>query len=185
MTHGGGTEMAEDETASQSPLEKGWKRFTRVFSTTNEGGAEMAQDRKQILDMLAEGKIKVDEAERLLTATEETGGRSTETADVTPARKPKYLRVLVTPPEAGGDSDTPVVNVRVPLNIIRAGIKLKALIPPEAGDKVNEALASKGINMDLRNVKDEDVEELINALSELEVDVQEPGGAKIVRVYVE
>jgi len=191
MTHGGGTEMAEDETASQSPLEKGWRRFTRVFSTTNEGGAEMAQDRKQILDMLAEGKINVDEAERLLTATAEITGRtgvyssSTETPDVTRTRKAKYLRVLVTPPEAGGDSDTPVVNVRVPLNIIRAGIKLKALIPPEAGDKVNEALASKGINMDLRNIKDEDIEELINALSELEVDVQEPGGAKVVRVYVE
>ena len=179
--------MAEDETASQSPLEKGWKRFTRVFAATNEGGAEMAQDRKQILDMLAAGKISVDEAERLLTATGETAGRSTGTAEVTRTGKPKYLRVTVTPPESQGGTGEAVVNVRVPLNIIRAGIKLKALIPPEAGDKVNEALASKGINLDVRNVKDEDIEELIDALSDLQVDVQEPGpgGAKVVRVFVE
>lgn len=145
----------------------------------------MAQDRKQILDMLAAGKINVDEAERLLTATEETTGRSTETADVTRTRKAKYLRVTVTPPESEGGTGTPVVNVRVPLNLIRAGIKLKALIPAEAGDKVNEALASKGINLDIRNVKDEDIEELIDALSDLEVDVSDEQGARVVRVYVE
>lgn len=145
----------------------------------------MAQSRKQILDMLAEGKINVDEAERLLKATDDTGGNDSGTPGVTSTRKPKYLRVTVTPPESEGGKGTPVVNVRVPLNLMRAGIKLKALLPPEAGSKIDEAMKSKGINLDIRSIKDEDIEELIDALSDLEVEVNDEHGAKIVRVYVE
>ena len=176
--------MTETEITDSSGSWKVWKKFTRILSSNeNKGGTKMVQSRKQILDMLAEGKINVDEAERLMKATDDSAGGATETPVVTSARKPKYLRVLVTPPEAG--TGTPVVNVRVPLNLIRAGIKLTALIPPEASTKIDEAMRSKGLNMDLRNIKSEDMEELIEALSDLEVEVNDEHGAKVVRVYVE
>ena len=51
-------------------------------------------------------------------------------------------------------------------------------------DKVNDALREKGINFDVRSVKPEDLEELIDALSELEVDVSSAKGEK-VKVFVE
>jgi hypothetical protein len=62
-------------------------------------------------------------------------------------------------------------------------MKLTSLIPGNASNKVNEALREKGIDFDLRNLKTEDLEELVDALSELEVDVQD--GKEKVRVYVE
>ena len=69
------------------------------------------------------------------------------------------------------------------MNLIRAGMKLTALIPPHAADKVNDALKEKGVNLDLRNLKMDDIEELVQALSDLEVDVQ--SGKEKVHVYVE
>jgi hypothetical protein len=72
----------------------------------------------------------------------------------------------------------------VPLSLVRAGIKLTSLIPPEAMDKINGALKDKGINFDVRSIKSEDIEELIEALGELEVDVLSARGEK-VKVFVE
>jgi hypothetical protein len=147
----------------------------------------MTENKKKILEMLEEKKISVDDAYRLLNAIEsgepETEGVSkTETAV---KAKPKYLRVTVLPdPDHEHDQDVDRVNVRVPMSLIHAGIKFTSLIPPEARDKVNGALREKGIDFDVRNVKPEDLEELIEALSDLEVDVISNKGER-VRVYVE
>lgn len=146
----------------------------------------MSDNRRRILNLVAEQKISVEEADRLLALTEETEKSENRTPDTAPAtgRKPRYIRVVVTPDtEAGSGAKSERVNIRVPLNIIRAGIKLKSLMPAETATRVNDALRSKGIDLDVRNIKDEDIEQLISALSEFEVDVQD-GGQK-VRVYVE
>jgi predicted TIM-barrel fold metal-dependent hydrolase len=62
-------------------------------------------------------------------------------------------------------------------------VKLATLIPPEAYNQVDEKLKNRGIMFDLRNMKPENVEELIQALNDLEVDIQ--GGKEKVRVYTE
>ena len=142
----------------------------------------MSDSQKRILDLLAEKKISVDEAQRLLSLTEpdkDTGaGRPEESAGS--GGKPRYFRVQVQP-EAGSGKES--VNVRIPMALIRAGIKLTSLIPPEAMDKMNGALHDKGINFDVRNVKSEDIEELIEALGDMEVDVE--SGREKVKVFVE
>jgi hypothetical protein len=46
-------------------------------------------------------------------------------------------------------------------------------------DKVNGALREKGINFDVRSVKSEDVEELIEALGDMEVDVVSARGERL------
>jgi len=142
----------------------------------------MSDNQKRILDMLAEGKISADEAQKLLAAI---GSGSDEPRSTgAPPRSPKYLRVVVQPnPDAPEDDDVKRVNVRVPVALIRAGIKFTSLIPAEASDQVNEALKEKGINFDVRNLKPEDLEELLAALHDLEVDIQ--NGQEKVRVYVE
>jgi hypothetical protein len=147
----------------------------------------MSENKKKILEMLAKNKISADEAYRLLDVIESSDStqESTRKADTTVKEKAKYLRVTVLPDaehEHSGNVDR--VNVRVPMSLIRAGIKLTSLIPPEARDKVNGALREKGIDFDVRNVKPEDLEELIEALSDLEVDVMSSKGEK-VRVFVE
>jgi predicted TIM-barrel fold metal-dependent hydrolase len=67
--------------------------------------------------------------------------------------------------------------------LIRAGVKLATLIPPEAYNQVDEKLKNRGIMFDLRNMKPENVEDLIQALNDLEVDIH--GGQEKVRVYTE
>lgn len=147
----------------------------------------MSENKKKILDMLAQNKISADEAYRLLDVIESGGSKQegTDKGGAAMKAKAKYLRVTVLPDsekEHSGNVDR--VNVRVPMSLIRAGIKLTSLIPPEARDKVNSALREKGIDFDVRNVKPEDVEELIEALSDLEVDVLSSKGEK-VKVFVE
>ncbi len=144
-------------------------------------------NKKRILDMLAQNKISVDDAYRLLSALDSAdaapgGGGKAETG----ARgKAKYLRVTVVPdPESEQTGNYDRVNIRVPMSLIRAGIKLTSLIPSEARDKVNLALHEKGIDIDERNMKPEDIEDLIGALGDLEVDVVSKTGEK-VKVFVE
>ena len=147
----------------------------------------MTENQKRILEMLAEKKISTDEAYRLLNALdpEEGGKKEVPKAEPDTVVKPKYLRVTVMPdPERGNAEDVDRVNVRVPMNLIRAGIKLTSLIPKEAAEKANDALREKGINFDVRSIKPEDLEELVMALCELEVDVSSAKGEK-VKVFVE
>ena len=146
----------------------------------------MSENQKKILEMLAENKINADEAYRLLSLVDDEGGQGkvAASADNGSKGKGKYLRVTVLPdPEAEKSGDYDRVNVRVPMSLIRAGIKLTSLIPHEAAGKVNTALRDKGIDFDLRSLKAEDLEQLIEALGDMEVDVQT--GKEKVRVFVE
>ena len=144
----------------------------------------MSENRTRILEMLAENKITVDEAERLLAVAgnEEKSETTYTPVNTTNSKVPKFLRVVVEPGPGEGNDEVDKVNVRVPMNLIRAGMKLTSLIPPHASDKMNEAMREKGVDFDLRNMKPEDLEDLINALSDLEVDVD---GKTKVRVFAE
>jgi hypothetical protein len=148
----------------------------------------MNENQKKILEMLAQGKINVEEASRLLylVNTREGGQERTEKVEPDTRVKAKYLRVTVTPGEENGSHDGrgERVNVRVPMSLIRAGIKLTALVPPDALDKANRALREKGINFDVRSIKPDDIEELIEALGDMTVDIEGGRGEK-VKVFVE
>jgi len=147
----------------------------------------MNENRKKILEMLAENKISVDDAYRLLNTIESAEGsreNAPKSGTATKA-KPKYLRVTIIPdPDHENSKDVDRVNVRVPMSLIRSGIKLTSLIPTEARDKVDGALKEKGIDFNTRNMKPEDIEELIESLNELEVDIISSKGEK-VKVFVE
>lgn len=146
----------------------------------------MSENQKKILEMLANEKISVDEAYRLLNAlkAETVAAASGEEAGTTGRPKPKYLRVSIQPHSRHEhDDDVGRVNVRVPLSLIRSGMKFTSLLPPEARDKVTGALQEKGIDFDMRNLKPEDLDEIIEALNDLEVDVE--SNKDVVKVFVE
>ncbi|MGD9055468.1 MAG: hypothetical protein PVF38_04970 [Desulfobacterales bacterium] len=136
----------------------------------------MKEDRKKVLEMLAEGKITVDEAERLLEAIKDKVTEAspqtalTETLD----NLPKYLFVKVD--AVDGDK----VNIRVPLKLVKAGIKLQALLPQDAQDKINVKLNEKGLN--LEDLTAENFKDILDALSEFHVNVDDKKGDK-VRIY--
>jgi hypothetical protein len=81
-----------------------------------------------------------------------------------------------------GDEDK--VNVRVPFQLIRAGMRLAALIPAAAHGPVNRALQEHGIDVDISKLKPEDLEDLVEHLRDLAVDVENTRGEK-VRVFCE
>ncbi len=143
-------------------------------------------ERQRILDLLAEGKISVEEAERLLPLVEQppsSGPSSWEGQELTRPR-PKYLHVIVEPnSDSGSGNGGERVNVRVPMDLIRAGMKLAALIPQMAATGINDAMREKGIDLDVRNLKGDELEQLVDALEGLEVDIQD--GNENVRVFVE
>ena len=142
----------------------------------------MSDNRKRILDMLEAGKINAEEAMKLLSATENNYDEPVE-GKLSAFKKIKYLRVMVDNPHKKGGDRPEKVNVRVPVSLIRAGMRFTKLIPHDAACHVEGALREKGIDFNIKNIKDEDIEELINALRELEVDID--GGEGKVRVYAE
>jgi len=131
----------------------------------------MNEQRRQILQMLAEGKITADEAERLIDALEREQPESPSGATARPKPRPKYLRVLVV--ENPGGDEPGLVNVRVPLNLLRAGVRLASLIPPQALSRVNDELSKSGVPIDLTELKPQHIEDLIDQLDDLTVDVDD------------
>jgi hypothetical protein len=142
----------------------------------------MNENRRQILEMLSTGKITADEAERLIAAMEKEPPSGSEANGSEPRAKtkPKYIRVVV---DDNGKGTGTKANIRVPMQLLRSGVKLAALIPVQARDHVNSALREHGVALDLSQIKPENLEELIDQLDELTVDVDD-NGVK-VRVFCE
>lgn len=144
----------------------------------------MGNDRARILDMLKQGKITVDEAEQLLDAlgqnvgTEQTSALAVEEKPAGNSKRCRFLRVCV----SGSDKEN--VDIRVPMQILRAGVKLGALIPPQARRKVDCALGEKGINLDFSNLTPETVDEFIEGLSEMSIDIKGDEG-ETVKIFCE
>ncbi|HEV7386871.1 MAG TPA: hypothetical protein VGN89_18450 [Phenylobacterium sp.] len=144
----------------------------------------MNNDRRSVLQMLADGKINADEAERLIGAMEGAGATQRQFEGATTGHNkppPKYLRVSVDAIDA--DEGPTKVNIRVPMALLRAGVRLTSLIPPAARDQVNAELAKNGVPFDIGQLKPENLEDLIAHLDDFSVDV-DAQDAK-VRVYCE
>ena len=144
----------------------------------------MSEDRKRILSMLAEGKITAEEADLLLDSLD------TPASEAAPAREPMPSDGWPTGPSATGTpkflyvkvTGKDTVDVKVPLGLLRAGLKLTSLIPPQAMDQISESMGEHGMSIDFNNLKPEDIEELIQSLREMEINVHSADGDNI-RVF--
>lgn len=145
----------------------------------------MSAETRQVLEMLKEGKITAEDAEKLIDklsgspagtpGTASVGSEAGAQPGASPSRgagRPRFLRILVERP--GREN----VNMRVPLSLARAGIGWMALIPP----RVNERLAEQGIDLSaLGDLKGEDIRE---ALENTNIDIDKGNGKK-VRIFCE
>ena len=144
----------------------------------------MTVGRRQVLSMLAAGQLTAEEADRLITALDYLD-RPTTVLDRTPPRRtpPRYLRVLV---DVHEDGAAPIkVNVRVPLQILRAGVRLASLIPPPAQEQVNRALRQRGLPFDLGQLRPENLDQFIDRLSDLSVAVDQRQKDLKIKLYCE
>ena len=96
-----------------------------------------AEERLKILTLLQEGKITADQAARLLEALETASTVKAGTRPTPPTMPPfppaqsgsgRWLRVRVTDTDTGKTR----VNIRMPLSLVRSGIKMGArFVSPE------------------------------------------------------
>ncbi len=138
----------------------------------------MSAERRKVLEMLAQGKITAEDAEKLLDklagSSSEPGAPEGQTGEESSsqAKKQRYLRIVMDSP------DRDQVNVRIPLTFMRTGMKLFAVLPP----RVSEKLAEHGIDLSaFAGMKGQD---LTDALQDLNVDVDRGDGKK-VRIFCE
>lgn len=131
----------------------------------------VTEDRKRILKMLAEKKISAAEAEELLDALYGNTPSQHAPANPTPRKNIRFLLIQVSGPDT--------VDIRIPIGLLRAGMKLATLIPKQAIDHVNQAMRDHGMRLDLSSLKPEDIEEFIRNLGEMEINVNSKDGHHI------
>jgi hypothetical protein len=134
----------------------------------------MSEETRKVLEMLSSGKVSVQEAEQLLHAV--ASGATTEDKKV----EPRYFRILVNKPAREGKK-AENVNIRVPMTVVRGGLRLGALFPGMIGKK--KIQLDNGTELDLSKVTYTDLEAMIKDIGELTVDVD--GGDAQVRIRCE
>jgi hypothetical protein len=162
----------------------------------------MSEDTRRVLDLLSQGKITVEEADQLLAALKAApdSDAAPPKPDAADSQKPRYLRIAVRKtrswpgamaggePEAWawpgyvGKAQTKEVNIRVPLSVVRGGMRLGAIVPG-LGDRVTSKLREQGIDLDLAKMDAAQIEALLRDLGDMTIDVDE--GRHQVRISCE
>src|SRR3954468_14422117 len=120
----------------------------------------MSEETRKVLEIVSQGKVSVQEAEQLLQAVAvPSGEKKTE---------PRYFRILVNKPAREGKK-AEAVNIRVPMTVVRGGLRLGALFPGMLGKK--KIQLDNGTELDLSKVTYTDLEAMIKDIGELTVDV--------------
>ena len=107
-----------------------------------------------------------------------------ETPGTATLNLPKYLHVIVdgTDPKDG----QPIhVNVRLPMGLLRVGIRFANFVPTSAREQVNDELRKRGMDVDINQISPEDLRELVENLKDLTVDVDRPDAKVKVSLYTE
>lgn len=130
----------------------------------------MSNDRNQVLELLAAGKVNANEAAQLLDRLAASAQDKTSVASH--PQVPKFMCVRVDTHK--GDA----VNVRIPLALAKTGIKLSAMMPKDAA----EAMTAHGV--DFAQLSKLPTDELFSALQAMQIDVLSKKGDK-VKVYCE
>jgi hypothetical protein len=89
--------------------------------------------------------------------------------------------VLVEDNSAGSGSGR--VNVRIPLKLLSAGVRLTSLLPPPAIARLNAEMGKAGVPVDLAGLKPQQLEELLEHLDDFTIDVDDP--ASRVQIFCE
>ena len=134
----------------------------------------MSDETRKVLEMLANGKINVHDAEQLLNAVATPGAGSEERKP-----EPRFFRILVNRPARDGRR-AENVNIRVPMTVVRGGLRLGALVPGLLAKK--RVHLANGAEIDLSTVTYTDLEAMIKDIGELTVDVD---GEAQVRIRCE
>jgi len=134
----------------------------------------MSVETKKVLEMLAEGKITTEEAERLLeklngvgTASEAAAKDKAGEPGAAPG-KPRMMRIIVDRP--GQES----LNIRMPVSFARTGTRLIGVLPVN----VTEKLAEMGIDASTIGAV------MSGSMEDLNIEIDKGNGKK-VKIFCE
>lgn len=133
----------------------------------------MSDDSRRVLELLAQGKVSVDEAHQLINAVKDqpTAG----------SPKPRFIRIHVHKPGKEGKKDKDV-NIRVPLSVVRSGMRLGTFLPGFE-DRVSARLRERGMDINLAKLDPAVLESIIAEMGEVNIDVN--GSGETVRITCE
>ena len=143
----------------------------------------MSDERKMILQMLKDGAISVEDAERLLDAVptepaDAAGQVPAGTAGVTPKR------ILILVSENGKN----IVNIRLPFSLVRIALKMGISIGSMSAKHTSDPETAQALEM----LKTIDIDEILNSLSDGDislpysmVDVDDEKSGEHVKIILE
>ena len=153
--------------------------------------ATPTDETRRVLDLLQEGKITVDEADRLIKALTAEPPPETATAD-TPAdgrERVRWIRINIQKPANDGHK-AKNVNIRVPIAVVKGGMRLGAIIGTFAGDKAARRMKAQGLDIDLAKISSDlsqmngpEFDEFLRSLNETNIEIDD--GQSQVRITAE
>jgi len=142
----------------------------------------MSDDIRRVLDLLAQGKVTVEEADRLLRAVTADEPRPQDGPPAADRPKLRWLRIAVHKPARDGHHDKDV-NIRVPIAIIKSGMRLGALIPGMAGEQVSARLRERGLDIDFSKLDAAAIDDMLKEISDTNIEID--AGRAQVRITCE
>jgi hypothetical protein len=148
-------------------------------------------DTRRILDMLQEGKITVDEADRLLKAigTDRPAAPQSAEAAADGRDRVRWIRINIHKHAMEGQRAKDV-NIRVPIGVVRGGMRLGAIIGTLAGNKAARQMKAEGHDIDLAKISSDlsqmngpEFDEFLRSLNETNIEIDD--GKAQVRITAE
>jgi len=140
--------------------------------------------RRRILDLLAQGKITVDDADQLLRALRASSLES-ETAEPADKQAARWIRVTVDKAARDG-KPAKQVSIRVPMALVRGGVRLGAIFPRlsrKDSDEFSQHLRDHGVDVDWSKLDLSQLDAVLQNLDETTIDVDK--GKAQVRISYE
>jgi hypothetical protein len=149
-------------------------------------------DTRRILDMLQDGKVTVDEADRLIKALSAEQPADTATAD-TPTdgrERVRWIRINIQKSANDAGHKAKNVNIRVPIAIVKGGMRLGAIIGTFAGQKTARRMKAEGLDIDLAKISSDlsqmngpEFDEFMRSLNDTNIEIDD--GKATVRITAE
>jgi len=149
-------------------------------------------DTRRILDLLSQGKITVDEADRLIKALSADRPAEATAADKAADGRPpvRWFRINIHKPAKDDTHKPKDVNIRVPIAVVKGGMRLGAIIATFAGEKAAQRMKERGLDLDLSTINGDlsrmngaEFDTFMQSLDEMNVEIDD--GKSQVRITAE
>jgi hypothetical protein len=144
---------------------------------------------RRVLDMLQEGKITVDEADRLLKALAADRTESATAGATDASERVRWIRINIQKPANDGHK-AKNLNIRVPIAVVKGGMRLGAIIGTFAGDKAARRMKAQGLDIDMAKISSDlsqmngpEFDEFLRSLNETNIEIDD--GRSQVRITAE